>query len=160
MQNAALRVAVEHELFDHLLDNGKPGTEPITARRLMDRHGDPTLSEAMISKSYLSIALRGLTSPLSPYYESNRRYGLMQPGRQRLFSKRKDHSISFARTDEWDQVRVCFSYLPGLIENPTETDNPQIRHSPSHSGQPSLISANYWIQQPRRLLHRVRQQRK
>lgn len=122
MQNAALRVAVEHELFDYLLDNGKPGTEPITAGQLMERHGDPTLPEATISKSFVDAialgTLRGLTSPLSPYYESNRRYRFMQRGRQRLFGKHKDRNISFAQTEEWDQIRVCYSYLPGLMKTP------------------------------------------
>ena len=122
MQNAALRVAVEHELFDYLLDNGKPGTEPITARQLMKRYGDPTLPKAMISKSFVDAialgTLRGLKSPLSPYYEINRRYGLMQRGRQRLFGKYKDRSISFARNEERDQIRVCYSYLPGLMKTP------------------------------------------
>jgi hypothetical protein len=122
MQNAALRVAVEHELFDYLLDNGKPGTEPITAGQLMERHGDPTLPEATISKSFVDAialgTLRGLTSPLSPYYESNRRYRFMQRGRQRLFGKHKDRNISFAQTEERDQIRVCYSYLPGLMKTP------------------------------------------
>lgn len=50
MQNAALRVAVEHDLLDYLLDNGRPRTEPITTRQLMERHSNHTLPEALISK--------------------------------------------------------------------------------------------------------------
>ncbi len=82
MQNAALRVAVERDLLDCLLENGKPHTKPITAGQLMSRLGGFTFPEAMISKSsvvdLIRRSLRKLTSLISPYYEGLGCYGLMR----------------------------------------------------------------------------------